>query len=252
MQPLKLRPTKRRKRARGGGGGFAGSAAANTDGVGAKDENENTNQGGAFGADEASDGEGVIQRSVVTELNAEEKPAEPEEKELPELPSIARPEGGSQIARLMAQRRDDSEQLDDEAKFRAHVARCADEVDADTYENVPIDKFAQRMLRAMGWRPPNRNSNETEKQGDESVPRPRGLGLGMKRDGGSTQPPPPTHYGAKKKVRKSESDEDNSDSNENDADVNGNDPSGGGGGGAGVFSNFTTVKLNVEDTPHNT
>lgn len=98
----------------------------------------------------------------------------------------------SQIARLIARRRargDDGTELNDEnAQFRADVERCAD-VDVNDYDVVAVDKFGARLLAAMGWRPPENHSNDSD---DMPVRRPARLGLGAKLDANG-EPPPATH-----------------------------------------------------------
>lgn len=103
----------------------------------------------------------------------------------------ARGEKKSQIARLVARRRDAERQLaaqasgggQDEALFRYDVDKCPEQAALTTYESTPVDGFGAALLRSMGW------SGNTDGDGADSKDksdtwkpklRPRRLGLGAK------------------------------------------------------------------------
>jgi G patch domain and KOW motifs-containing protein len=90
-------------------------------------------------------------------------------------------EANQNLPLLLRNRMRELDQIQDEdQRFRADVESRPDAARLEDYENIPIEKFGEALMRGMGWTPGAKvglNGRGLIKP-VEVVPRPRGLGLG--------------------------------------------------------------------------
>lgn len=137
-----------------------------------------------FGDSDSSDSESekpkVRQISSFSAARPISPPKRPSPPPLPPPPKSG--PKGSQIARLLARRKEaaaglekESRDARDEALFRYDVDRC-DDVATDTgYAKRPVEGFGELMLRSMGWQ-----GTPDIADVSDPTPRPTRLGLGAK------------------------------------------------------------------------